>query len=416
MKRLLYRSITKPWAVPKLRLVKNLTIAVCPLELKCRNKLRSLRFFLLPAHTANYLSDVPSVRSRTSFASLVLLCLSLSLLPGCRFRSYNQRASTPSSPTCASQILTPEALFDGAKPGVAVVQADSMQGSAFVIRQTASSTYLITNSHVVGRTSNVTLKWSDGSYDTATVVANSGASTPQADLALLEVKGVRGRTLILKGSPPSVGADIVAIGSPQGLEFSLTRGVVSSLRDNGRILQIDAPINPGNSGGPILDRSGCVVGMATFKLDNSEGLNFAVSSSLIDAYLSRSFGSSGLSASSGLRPHPSPSPFSLPTFGGQAGPARAQTTGSNCWFQESPGSQQLVGSRCQISGRSVSQDRIEFYLINANGLKRVIYLRPDKGAEVYVRGQRFDGNWQEDQDGDLRVQIEHEVFAFRSPT
>ena len=312
--------------------------------------------------------------------------------------------------------MTPEVLFEGAKPGVAVVQADSVKGSAFVIRQTASSTYLITNSHVVGRSRSVTLKWSDGSQDTATVVANSGASTPQADLALLEVMGVRGRALVLKGSAPSVGADIVAIGAPQGLEFSLTRGVVSSLRDNGSILQIDAPINPGNSGGPILDKSGCVVGMATFKLDNSEGLNFAVSSSLIDAFIIRSIGSSGPSASSGVRPSPSPSPFSSPTSPGQAGPARAQINGSNCWFQESPGSQQLVGSRCQISGRSVSQDRIEVQLIDANGLKRVIYLRPDKGAEVYVGGQRLDGNWQEDQDGDLRVQIDHEIFAFRVST
>jgi S1-C subfamily serine protease len=291
-----------------------------------------------------------------------------------------------------------------------------MEGSAFVIRQSASSTYLITNSHVVGQSSIVALKWSDGSQDTATVVANSGASTPQADLALLEVRGVRGRALALKGIAPSVGADIVAIGAPQGLEFSLTRGVVSSLRDNGQIIQIDAPINPGNSGGPILDKSGCVVGMATFKLDNSEGLNFAVSSTLIDAYLSRSIGSSGPSASPSGSPVPSQSPFSSPTSPGQAGPARSQINGPNCWFQESPGSQQLVGSRCQIAGRSVSQGRIEIQLINANGLKRVIYLRPDKGAEVYVGGQRFDGNWQEDQDGDLRVQIEPEVFAFRSPT
>ena len=312
--------------------------------------------------------------------------------------------------------MTPEALFEGAKPGVAVVRADSMEGSAFVIRQSASSTYLITNSHVVGNSSSVSLKWSDGSQDSATVIANSGASTPQADLALLEVRGVRGRALALKGIAPSVGADIVAIGAPQGLEFSLTRGVVSSLRDNGQILQIDAPINPGNSGGPILDKSGCVVGMATFKLDNSEGLNFAVSSTLIDAYLSRSIGSSGPSASPSGSPSPSPSPFSSPTSPGQAGPARSQINGPNCWFQESPGSQQLVGSRCQIAGRSVSQGRIEIQLINANGLKRVVYLRPDKGAEVYVGGQRFDGNWQEDQDGDLRVQIEPEVFAFRSPT
>ena len=296
-----------------------------------------------------------------------------------------------------------------------MVRTDSKEGSAFVIRQTASSTYLITNSHVVGRSISVALKWSDGSQDTATVVANSGASTPQTDLALLEVRGVRGRTLVLKGNTPSVGADIVAIGAPQGLEFSLTRGVISSLRDNGQILQIDAPINPGNSGGPILDKSGCVVGMATFKLNNSEGLNFAISSSLIDAYISRSIGISGSSASSGGSPGRSPSLFSSPTSPGKAGPAPAQINGSNCWFQESPGSQQLVGSRCQIAGRSVSQGRIEVQLINDNGLKRVIYLRPDKGAEVYVRGQRFDGNWQEDQDGDLRVQVETEVFAFRSP-
>ena len=312
--------------------------------------------------------------------------------------------------------MTTEALFEGAKPGVAVVRTDSMEGSAFVIRQSASSTFLITNSHVVGQSSGVTLKWSDGSEDSAVVIANSGASTPQADLALLEVRGVRGRALVLKDIAPSVGADIVAIGAPQGLEFSLTRGVVSSLRDNGEILQIDAPINPGNSGGPILDKSGCVVGMATFKLDNSEGLNFAVSSFLIDAYFSKSIGSSGPSASSGSISIPSPSPFLSPSSPGQAGPAPSQINGPNCWFQESPSSQQLIGSRCQITGRSVSQGRIEVHLINANGLRRVIYLLPDNGAEVYVGGQRFDGTWQEDQDGDLLVSIDKETFAFRSPS
>ena len=200
------------------------------------------------------------------------------------------------------------------------------------------------------------------------------------------------------------------------MEFSITRGVVSSLRDNGEILQIDAPINPGNSGGPILDKSGCVVGMATFKLDNSEGLNFAISSSLIDAYLSRSIGISGSSASSGSSVAHSPSPFSLPSPPGKAGPAPSQINGPNCWFQESPGSQQLVGSTCQITSQSVSQGRVEVQLTNAaGGLKRVIYLRPDNAAEVYVGGQRFDGSWQEDQDGDIRVSIDPEIFAFRSP-
>ena len=358
---------------------------------------------------------LPIQRLSPRFTFVALLCVSLGLLPGCRSRLYQQGATTPSASTCSSQTLTTEALFEGAKPGVAVVRTGSMEGSAFVIRQSASSTFLITNSHVVEQSSSVTLKWSDGSQDSATVIANSGASTPQADLALLEVRGVRGRALVLKDTAPSVGADIVAIGAPQGLEFSITRGVVSSLRDNGEILQIDAPINPGNSGGPILDKSGCVVGMATFKLDNSEGLNFAISSSLIEAYLSRSIGSSGPSASSGNSLGPSPSPFSLPSPPGKAGPAPSHINGPNCWFQESPGSQQLVGSTCQITGQSVSQGRIEVQLTNSDGLKRVIYLRPDNGAEVYVGGQRFDGGWQEDQDGDIRVSIDPEIFAFRSP-
>ena len=78
---------------------------------------------------------------------------------------------------------------------------------------------------------------------------------------------------------------MVAIGARKGLEFSLTRGVLSSLRDAGDILQIDAPINPGNSGGPVLDRSGCVVGVATFKLSDSEGLNFAVAASVVEHFL-----------------------------------------------------------------------------------------------------------------------------------
>ena len=74
---------------------------------------------------------------------------------------------------------------------------------------------------------------------------------------------------------------MVAIGAPKGLEFSLSRGVVSSLRENDEILQIDAPINPGNSGGPVIDRTGCVVGVVTFKLEDSEGLNFAMAASRI---------------------------------------------------------------------------------------------------------------------------------------
>ena len=90
-----------------------------------------------------------------------------------------------------------------------------------------------------------------------------------------------------------VGTDVVAIGTPLGLEWSLSKGVVSAIRKdkkrkdpksmNGiKFIQTDAAINPGNSGGPLIaTETGTVIGVNTFKQVRSdteiEGLNFAVS-------------------------------------------------------------------------------------------------------------------------------------------
>jgi S1-C subfamily serine protease len=346
----------------------------------------------------------------TAFATLVLLA-------GCRSRLPQALETSRSTSACSNIDLAPEALFEGAKPGVAVVRSGSMEGSAFVVRQTASSTFLLTNSHVLGQSRRITVKWSDGSQILGVVVSNAGGETPLTDLALIEVQGIRGRTLVLKGQSPSVGASIVAIGSPKGLEYSLTRGVVSSLRENGKLLQIDAPINPGNSGGPVLDKSGCVVGVATFKLDESEGLNFAISSSLIEEFLrdAQSF-QSKIGQPITQSPTSPVSPFSKIPSSPRPAPAYGSPQSANCWFQASPGSQQLSASLCRINSRRASQGRIAFELIDAGGVKRVLYLRSDKTAEVYMGGQRQDGTWLEDPDGDLRIYIQPGVFAFTPPT
>lgn len=87
---------------------------------------------------------------------------------------------------------------------------------------------------------------------------------------------IRGEPLLLKKQPPAIGEDVVVIGAPKGLEFSLSRGVMSQLREKGDFLQVDAAVNSGNSGGPLFDKTGCVVGVVTFKSKESEGLNFAI--------------------------------------------------------------------------------------------------------------------------------------------
>ena len=78
---------------------------------------------------------------------------------------------------------------------------------------------------------------------------------------------------------PEEGEEIIVLGNPTGLESTLTRGIVSALREENGIIyiQIDAAISPGSSGSPVLNLKGEVVGIATLKKMDCESCNFAVS-------------------------------------------------------------------------------------------------------------------------------------------
>jgi serine protease Do len=112
------------------------------------------------------------------------------------------------------------------------------------------------------------------------------------DLALLKIDGTALPTLELLTQPrPRVGQLVFAIGSPEGLQNSVTMGVVSAVArqpDPTKALtyiQTDAPINPGNSGGPLVDMNGSVVGINTFILSSgggSEGLGFAIPARVVN--------------------------------------------------------------------------------------------------------------------------------------
>jgi len=102
----------------------------------------------------------------------------------------------------------------------------------------------------------------------STLVRNAGRSGP-------------GR--LSGGEHAGIGNDVIAIGTPVGLDWSVSRGIVSAVRIDGsrRLIQTDAAVNQGNSGGPLIElASGYVVGVNTIVIrkDIAEGLNFAVSS------------------------------------------------------------------------------------------------------------------------------------------
>jgi serine protease Do len=181
--------------------------------------------------------------------------------------------------------------------------------TAFIVRQHAvgsgvivdSSGYIITNAHVVEGAQRIRVALPLPMGDSAGLVpigkrrileARLIGQHKESDLALLKIDETDLPTLpLLSQQRARVGQLVFAIGSPEGLQNSVTMGVVSALARQPdptkalTYLQTDAPINPGNSGGPLVDMYGSVLGINTFILSQgggSEGLGFAIPARVVD--------------------------------------------------------------------------------------------------------------------------------------
>lgn len=170
---------------------------------------------------------------------------------------------------------TPEEFLTGRVPS----QVHSL-GSGVLIDP---SGLVVTNDHVIRGAAAIHVVLADGSQLDADVVGSDASN----DLALLRVQG--------KGPFPSarlgtsadlmIGETVVAIGSPLGLQKTVTVGVLSAIgrsfkADNDQVfddfLQTDAAINPGNSGGPLLNLDGDVIGINSAILASAQGIGFAI--------------------------------------------------------------------------------------------------------------------------------------------
>jgi S1-C subfamily serine protease len=176
-----------------------------------------------------------------------------------------------------------EDVVSSAIPAVVLVDTTEGRGTGFFV----SSDTVVTNAHVVDGATYVTLRGGTGDQTPAMVTSRN----TDLDLAVLHVsKAKAGQPVLQLGSSGDVrvGQEIVAIGSPMGLQNTVTRGIVSSLRRVGQVtlIQTDAAINPGNSGGPLLDHNGRVVAVATMKLTGqAESLGFGVAAEHVHAML-----------------------------------------------------------------------------------------------------------------------------------
>ena len=183
-------------------------------------------------------------------------------------------------------------IYKRVSSGVVYIASRTAQGQAsgsgFVISGDGS---IVTNDHVVENATQVSVRFTENGDPIAAKVVGTDPST---DVALLKVDAskVEGglKPLQLADSKQLVpGEPAIAIGSPFGLQGTVTSGIVSALgreiqAPNGftisGVIQTDAAINPGNSGGPLLDDTGRVIGInsqiATNGTDSNSGVGFAV--------------------------------------------------------------------------------------------------------------------------------------------
>jgi len=150
-------------------------------------------------------------------------------------------------------------------------------GSGFIIDKEG---YIITNNHVIEDADKIKVKLKNGKEFDAEIVGRD----PNTDIALIKIKSKNNLPFVKLGDSDAlkVGQWVVAIGSPFGLEHTVTAGIISA---KGRIIgsgpyddfiQTDASINPGNSGGPLINMKGEVIGINTAIIASGQGIGFAI--------------------------------------------------------------------------------------------------------------------------------------------
>jgi len=181
---------------------------------------------------------------------------------------------------CAAQnahVPTPADIFRQARSSVVLIIGSASgdkvaQGSGFIVGKDK----VVTNYHVIAGLSAAYVLFADGR--TEPVVGVVAADADQ-DAAVLEVRtGTRSALALGDELNLHEGESVLAIGAPQGLELSLTNGIISAFRNSEKkfLIQNTAPIAPGSSGGPLLDSRGRAVGVTTSLLADTPGVYFSI--------------------------------------------------------------------------------------------------------------------------------------------
>lgn len=179
----------------------------------------------------------------------------------------------------AAQVILPSTVY---------IETNSGLGSGVVYD---SDGLIITAAHVVDGVDTVRIRFADGEQVSGTVIGRA----EQVDIAVIEVDSTGLTPATFNTGELRVGQTAIAVGSPWGLESTVTAGIISAVNQTNcsfgtscsSMVQTDAAINPGNSGGALVDRSGQVVGINVSIFSTSganDGVGFAVPADIATEY------------------------------------------------------------------------------------------------------------------------------------
>ena len=253
--------------------------------------------------------------------------------------------------------LSPSDIYKAASPSVVLLANYDMHGhkrsfgSGFLV---STGGKVLTNYHVIRGAYRAEAGLENGLQLPVTGVV--GYSQAQ-DVAVVQLGGNASvNPLPLAGGPSKVGEKLVAIGSPLGLQNSLSEGIVSAVR-NGGILQMTTPISPGSSGGPVLNEFGQVIGISDAYLPGGENLNFAVPIAWAKPYI-------GQSASQTLEEV-----------------AQGNTVQSRLSRTVSVPAGRMAGVQLTIT-QEMADPELDFSFTSRGGLDRVIQIRVTHGQAI----------------------------------
>jgi serine protease Do len=176
------------------------------------------------------------------------------------------------------QKYSPQELFKAASPAVFLVEVYDESnfrlgiGTGFFINAEGVG---LSNYHVFDGGKRFRIKTKDGEvYEVGEILAQNA----DYDCVMFKVIPRNNAFPFLKITKDEVetGTEVFVLGNPKGLEQTLTKGIVSAMRNEQGVIQMDAAISPGSSGSPVMDISGNVIGIATFKRNECENCNFAI--------------------------------------------------------------------------------------------------------------------------------------------